>query len=98
MYRVFISHPFADDPKLNRKKNKELLKRLAVEYPNFLFISPLLLFDYVTEETKEIRNEIMLTCYNNIEYCDALWVYGDSDGCNKELLYAANCGLDIEKR
>jgi len=95
--RVFLSHPYADNPAQNKLKNLELLYVLKDKYPDILFISPLLLFDYLTSD--DAREDIMMFCKGMIMYlCDEVWSYGDSEGCKKEIEYAKKAGVPVYKK
>jgi len=89
MKRVFISHPFADDPVGNKIKVNKLLDELNENFPEILFISPLHLFAFMKTETPEQRIEIMEICHTLIDTCDELWSYGNSPGCMDEYAYAS---------
>jgi len=39
-------------------------------------------------ENDDKREEILQVCFRLIDICDEVWVYGDSEGCNKERYYA----------
>lgn len=87
MKKVFLSHPYASNPRLNTWKNRMIIIKLQEQYPDCLFISPLLLFG-LTEETPIIRRDIMQVCYHLIDICDEVWIFGDSKGCRQEKKYA----------
>ncbi len=96
--RVFLSHPYAGNPVQNKLKNLELLYVLKDEHPDVLFISPLLLFDYITSD-EGIRDDIMRTCKDIITYCcDELWSYGDTEGCREEIEYAKKAGVPVFRK
>lgn len=86
MTRIFISHPFSDNPEWNRTNVDRICRHLLC--CGYFPVSPLHLFAFVEQEDDEIRSEIMATSFDLIASCDELWVYGDSDGCNAEVDYA----------
>ena len=93
--RVFVSYPFADNPAKNKLNNLELLYVLREKYPENLYISPLLLFDYLTSD-EGIREDIMICCKGLITYlCDEVWSFGDSEGCMQEREYAKRAGIPV---
>ena len=89
MKRVFISHPYKDDPKGNKKRVDTICRELA-EKDDILPISPLHLFSFM--ENDEKREEILQVCYRLIDICDEVWIYGDSEGCKREAEYAQRAG------
>ena len=94
---VFISHPYSDNPKRNLRKHARLMKRLHKQYPNILFICPLFMFQYITEETPYIRENIMRYCRTQIRFnIDELWNYGNTDGCIEEIELANSVGMYVK--
>ena len=93
MKKVFISHPYANDPEGNKKKVDRICKRIINKDNNIIPISPLHLFSFMEDDS--YRKEILDTCYKLIKFCDELWVYGDSDGCNKEVKFAKKNGVKV---
>lgn len=85
---IFISHPYASDPVANKKRNRQIINELARQNPQNIYLSPLLLFDYVETETVEQRERIMNICYRLIDKSDEVYIYGDSEGCKQEMQYA----------
>ena len=65
MKRVFISHPYKDDPKGNKKRMDTICRELAR------------------------KGDIL------IDICDEVWIYGDSEGCEKERDYALSRGKKV---
>lgn len=93
---VFISHPYKDDPKGNKKLVNSICRELA-EKDDILPISPLLLFSFMKDDSN--REEILQVCFRLIDICDEVWIYGDSEGCEKERDYALSQGKRvIDKR
>ena len=83
--RVFISHPYSDNPELRLKQNDYICRNLP---DNILPISPLHLFSF--EEDDSRREEILQVCFDLIDMCDYanFYMYGDlSEGQIKELNY-----------
>ena len=92
MRRVFISHPYKDDPKGNKKRVDTICRELA-EKDDILPISPLHLFSFMEDDRQ--REEILQVCYRLIDICDEVWVCGDSEGCGKEMNYALSRGKKV---
>ncbi len=90
--RVFISHPYKDDPKGNKKLVDTICRELA-EKDDILPISPLHLFSFMKDDSN--REEILQVCFRLIDICDEVWVYGDSEGCRKEMEYALSIGKSV---
>ena len=90
--RVFISHPYADDPKGNFKKADKICKELIKQ--DITPISPLHLFSFYDND--ENRAEIMAICKSLIDISDEVWIYGNSEGCMQELKYAKEKGKPIK--
>ena len=82
--RVFVSHPYADNPERNKAKVNVICKNLVKE--GYLPISPLHLFSFYEED--EEREDILQFCYDLIDNCDIVHIYGDSEGCLLEMEYA----------
>ena len=95
MNKVFISHPFQDNPEENLSKTKSLLSKLRREYPEILFISPLHLFSYFKQEVQNFRADIIEFCKHLLDNCDEIWLYGKSDGCMEEAQYAKEIGVKV---
>ena len=92
MKRVFISHPYKDDPERNKKRVDNICRELA-EKGDILPISPLHLFSFMEDD--DSREEILQVCFRLIDICDEVWVYGDSEGCEKERGYALFRGKKV---
>lgn len=91
MKRVFVSHPFASDPKRNREKADIICRDLVRQ--GVLPISPLHLFSFMDDDGE--REKILQVCFKLIDICDEVWVYGDSEGCRKEREYALSIGKSV---
>lgn len=91
MKRIFISHPFADDPIGNKVKVDSICKNIE---KNTIPISPLHLFSFM--ENDNSREEIIKICYQLIDICDEVWIYGESSGCKHEMNYALSTGKHVE--
>jgi len=92
MKRVFISHPYKDDPKGNKKRVDTICRELA-EKDDILPISPLHLFSFMEDDDN--REEILRVCFRLIDICDEVWIYGDSEGCRREAQYAKSVGKPV---
>ncbi len=91
MKRVFVSHPFASDPVGNRVRVDIICHDLVKQ--GILPISPLHLFSFM--ENDDNREEILQVCFGLIDICDEVWIYGDSEGCEKERDYALSRGKKV---
>ena len=89
MKRVFISHPYKDNPTGNKKQADAICRELA-ERDDILPISPIHLFRFMENDDK--REEILQVCFRLIDISDEVWIYGDSEGCRKEAEYARRAG------
>lgn len=92
MKRIFVSHPFKDNPKANRESADKICKELVKQ--GYLPISPLHLFSFL--ENDDLRNHIMRVCFELIQVCDEVWVFGDSEGCMAEKRYAEFIGKPVK--
>lgn len=93
MKKIFVSHPLNGDFEGNRKKVDIICKYLIRQ--GLLPISPLHLFQFLDEETPELRKVIMEVCYRLIDMCDEVWIYGNSEGCKLERGYAEWIGKKV---
>lgn len=89
---VFISHPYSDDPENNLKKVDKVCKYWKGK--NIIPVSPLHLFSFYDDDDR--RDEILKICFDLIEVCDAVFVYGNSEGCRLEREYAEKIGKPVE--
>jgi len=89
MKRIFISHPFRNDPEGNIKKIRLIEKRLAAL--GIAYFSPLSNYQAL-EDTDAKQREFGLRCCEEwIPYCDEIWFFDDweqSEGCQREYLTA----------
>ena len=95
---IFLSHPFKDEPKVNRKRVDYLAKEIVRDNPNTIILSPLHAFSYF--ENDNMREAIMEECYSMIDKADkVIAIQYDgfmSSGQSDELLYAEEAGIPIE--
>ena len=89
--RVFLSHPYASNPKLNKEKVEKIAKYMVRK--GITPLSPLHLFSFYEGDSN--REEIMKICKYLIDIADEVWIYGDSKGCLEELKYAKKKGKPI---
>jgi len=95
---IFLSHPFADDPKINKLRVDFIAKEIREANPEALILSPLHSFSYF--DTDDMRQAIMYECYQMIERADTcVFIQYDgflSSGQSDEIIYAEEIGKDIE--
>ena len=91
MKRVFVSHPFANNPELNKIRADRICKALYKQ--GVLPISPIHLFAFLPDE--RCREDIMQVCFRLIDFCDQVNVYGDSPGTQAEVRYAWSVGKPV---
>lgn len=92
--RVFISHPYRRNPSVNMRKVENVCNKIKEEYDGVIPISPLHLFSFAKPGDLP-RIEIMNTCYDLIDICDEVWIYGTSEGCMMEREYAESQGIKV---
>ena len=73
--RVFISHPFSDDPHINKMLVDKICRDIIKNEKDVLPISPLHTFSFIDKETADIRDNILEVCYNLIDECDEVRLY-----------------------
>lgn len=98
MKRVFISHPFAGDPERNRKEVEKICKEIVATHEEIIPISPLHMFSFFKVEAENYREEIMSICFDLIDFCDEVWIYGESKGCRREWEYAVKKNKEVVKK
>lgn len=86
MKRIFISHPYANDPEANKQSADNICRYVC--RLGYLPLSPLHMFSFIDNENDYIRHQIMKVCYKLINMSDEIWIFGNSEGCQKELKYA----------
>jgi len=90
MQKVFISHPYSDDPEENFKRADDICREIMRNYDNILPISPLHTFSFISSDY--CRADVMDWCFGQIKECDAVWVFGSSEGCQQERKFAKKLG------
>lgn len=99
MKRIFLSHPFAENPQLNSQRVNNICDDLVNYYDDVLPISPLHLFSYFNVDRPEYREEIISFCTDLMMLCDEIhfYKYGElSKGQKIELNYAKMRNLKYE--
>lgn len=87
MKKTFITHPFKDAPKENKKKVDIICKILYKK--DILPISPLHMFYFIEKENPEVRELIMETCFMMIAFdAEQLFAFGTEGGCEDEITWA----------
>jgi len=98
--KVFISHPFTDNPNKNREKVDLICKNLSkiteVMNEKILFISPLHLW-YFMESDMGLRKDILEYCLHLIDGCDEVWFFSYDLGDNENIEDSLSAGQLIEK-
>lgn len=96
--RVFVSHPFSDNPVLRRKQVDIICKKLKDE--GFLPVSPLHMFNFFEREDDDFRDDILAICYDLISMCDKCYFYkypeNISEGQHEEYQFAMNLADAVE--
>lgn len=83
MRKVFISHPFKNDPELNQFRVEEICNSLK-KRDDILLISPLHLFSMYETRKDDARMFIMDICFDLIESSDEVWFYIYGKMSNKQ--------------
>lgn len=90
---IFISHPFSNNPKLNREKADKVCKYWYRQ--GYIPISPLHLFSYMDDDSQ--RKTVMIICKLLILICGKMAIYGLTKGCRDELQFAKKYKVKIYK-
>lgn len=91
---VFISHPYSNDPKGNKRKVEDICKYLKNK--GMIPISPLHLFAFY-EGDEGSRDKIMEYCYHLMDKCVADFMFGTAPGCLDEARYARKIKIPVIK-
>src|SRR5690554_1328391 len=89
---VYLSFPYRNDPLKNIKLIDKLVQKIAEIYPNYLIVSPLHLFGWVSKgnlDEMEYDDDIMVFDLKMVDICDKVWIFdytGKSVGCTFEKL------------
>lgn len=92
--RVYVCHPFSDNPEVNIGKVQAICRALAED--GFVPIAPhLFVPQFLDEETE--REQALKLCLDLVEACDEVCVYGGkvTEGMRRELKHADNRGVPI---
>ena len=92
--KVFLSHPFSDNPELRLKQVDYICRNLSDE---ILPISPLHLFSFEDDDSR--REQILKVCFDLIDMCEKVFIYDYgklSAGQEKELFYCAKNNIEYE--
>ena len=92
---VYISHPYGGC-KRNERKVQKIINKLQIQYPKYLFLSPIHAFSYAY--TKTDYEQGLNMCLWLLSKADEMWVYGDwqnSRGCKAEVEFCINNHIDL---
>ena len=85
MKLVYICHPYANDPKCNKKKVLEICKHVLETSPDCIPIAPQIYFPQFMSEQDD-RKRAMSFCLELVERCDEFWIYGNpTEGMKQEI-------------
>lgn len=90
--KIYIAHPFRDDPKGNMEKVAEICRDVKSDY-GVTPISPIHAFSFLDPHFDNMDD-----CLELLSMCDQLWLYGDwknSRGCSAEFKYAMTHGIAV---
>ena len=95
--RIYVCHPFGDDPEVNAAKVRAICRALVAE--GHLPIAPQLYLPAFVDE-KNGRELALRLCIELVACCDALWFYGTriSAGMERELAAAHALGIPVVNR
>lgn len=96
MKRVFISHPFHNNPKRNRECITAIF--LALIKRDIMPISPIHMFSPLNDNVPEERELGLKFCEEMIPLCDAVFmcdIWKDSEGCRREYERSKECGIPV---
>jgi hypothetical protein len=85
---IYVSHPYGGIEE-NKQKVEAIVRSLAKENPQHIYISPIHCFGFMYTDTDYETGLDM--CLKLLDKCDKMLVFGDwksSRGCNAEILYA----------
>jgi len=97
MKRIYVCHPFADDPKGNASKVRAICRALVDE--GHLPIAPQLYLPVFIDEKTE-RELALRLCVELVGCCAALWFYGTAitSGMELEMSAAQERGIPVVNR
>lgn len=97
MQRIYVCHPYADDPIANTERVRAICRALVGE--GHLPIAPHLYLPGFLDETSE-REVALRLCVELVASCDALWFYGTriTPGMEREIAAAHERGLPVVNR
>ena len=92
--RVYVCHPFADDPEGNAERVREICRALSES--GFLPIAPHVYLPHFLDEKTE-RERALSLCLELVETCDELRVYGGrvTAGMRREIEHAERRGIPV---
>lgn len=92
--RVYVCHPFRDDPVRNAERVRDICVELVDE--GFLPLAPHLFLPQILDETID-REVAMRLCLELLDDCDEVRVYGPdiTDGMREEIARAEARGLKV---
>jgi hypothetical protein len=95
--RIYVCHPFADDPVGNAERVLVICRALVGE--GHLPIAPHLYLPRFIDEVTE-RDVALRLCVELVACCDALWLYGTriTPGMEREIAAAHERGIPVVNR
>ena len=92
--RVYVCHPFADDPEANAERVRGICRALSES--GFLPIAPHVYLPQFIDEDND-REQALGLCLELVETCDELRVYGGrvTAGMRREIEHAERRGIPV---
>ncbi len=92
--RVYVCHPYSDDPTGNTERVRKVSRRLVSE--GVLPLAPHLYLPQLVDEATQ-RERALALCLELLDTCDEVRVFGGriSDGMERELQHASRCGIPV---
>jgi hypothetical protein len=76
MKRVFISHPYIDDPVLRKTQISEICDGITATHKDIILLSPIHMFSFIKSDDEDrYREAIMEICFELIALADEIWIY-----------------------
>ena len=86
--KIYVSHPiFYGNPISNRVNVNKIIGKLSELYPDYIFISPLNVFQYLDLYNENNKEKFIKLSYDLMNECNSAWFFGDwkkSEICRNE--------------